>query len=364
MFKLVTDVGLRRPAALLGIEPFSTLWQSLGGYFRDPRLRQLFGRYATYCGASPFLAPATLMLIAHVERMGVWSVAGGMHQIAEALAGLAIHHGATFHYNTHVSRIETYNGRASGITLMDGTRIAADAVVFGGDVAALSAGLLGERARRAARASPPEERSLSAVTHATITDVKGFPLTRHNVFFSRDYAAEFRDISVAGRLPSDPTVYVCAQDRDGSDQPPAESPERLFAIVNAPACGDSATLSSEEIDICTIATSRTLARSGLNLHLAPDTAIHTAPADFARLFPATGGALYGMASHGWQASFRRPTALSRIPGLYLAGGSVHPGPGVPMAAMSGRLAASRIMQDRALTRRSFPAVMRGGISTR
>jgi 1-hydroxycarotenoid 3,4-desaturase len=184
------------------------------------------------------------------------------------------------------------------------------------------------------------------------------------VFFSQDYAAEFRDICGADRLPSDPTVYVCAQDRGGTDAPPSLNPERLFLIINAPARGDIAPFRPEEIERCKIATCKTLARSGLKLTMSPATATVTQPADFARLFPATGGALYGMASHGWQASFRRPSARSKIPGLYLAGGSVHPGPGVPMAAMSGRLAASRIMQDLASTRRSIPAAMRGGISTR
>jgi 1-hydroxycarotenoid 3,4-desaturase len=364
MLKLITGVGLRRPTALLGIEPFATLWNALGSYFKDARLCQLFGRYATYCGASPFQAPATLMLIAHVERMGVWSVKGGMHQIAEAMSALAIRHGAAFRYNTHVQRIITDRGRASGVELADGERIDADVVLFGGDVAALSTGLLGPAVNRAAPATKVKDRSLSALTISAVADLEGFPLPRHTVFFSRDYQAEFQDICGAERLPSDPTVYVCAQDRGGTDAPPSSNPERLFLIINAPARGDTAPLHPEEIERCKTATCQTLARAGLKLTLEPTTATVTGPAEFAQLFPATGGALYGMASHGWQASFRRPSARSKIQGLYLAGGSVHPGPGVPMAAMSGRLAASRIMQDLASMRRSTPVAMRGGILTR
>ena len=364
MLRLVTDVGFKRPAALFGIEPFSTLWGSLGSYFADPRLRQLFARYATYCGSSPFLAPATLMLIAHVERLGVWSVTGGMHRIAVALADLATARGARFRFCAHVSRIVTGSGRVSGVILADGTRIDADTVVFGGDVAALGSGLLGPAVTRAARATKIKERSLSAFTIAAVADAGTFPLTRHSVFFSNDTRAEFRDISGAERLPTDPTVYVCAQDRDGTTGAPSATPERLFCIVNAPARGDTAPPSPEEIERCKTTTCRTLARSGLRFTMHPDTTAITTPTDFARLFPATGGALYGMASHGWRASFQRPTAKSRVPGLYLVGGSVHPGPGVPMAAMSGRLAASRIMQDLASMRRSIPAAMPGGILTR
>ncbi|MDW8445164.1 MAG: hypothetical protein RML45_13565 [Acetobacteraceae bacterium] len=90
----------------------------------------------------------------------------------------------------------------------------------------------------------------------------------------------------------------------------------------------------------------------------------TEPTAWARLFPATGGALYGRDLAGWRASFQRPGAKTRIPGLYLAGGSVHPGPGVPMALMSGRLAAWALMADRASTRRFHRAAMPGGMSMR
>ena len=88
-----------------------------------------------------------------------------------------------------------------------------------------------------------------------------------------------------------------------------------------------------------------LARSGLDITLAPDAVTVTTPSDFDRLFPATGGALYGPASHGWQASFQRAGVKTRLPGLYLAGGSVHPGPGLPMATLSGRMAAAQLLAD-------------------
>ena len=80
---------------MFGISPFATLWKALGEHFRDPRLRQLFGRYATYSGSSPFQAPATLMLIAHVEQQGVWLVEGGMVRLAQAMSALATSLGAT-----------------------------------------------------------------------------------------------------------------------------------------------------------------------------------------------------------------------------------------------------------------------------
>ena len=96
-FSLTARVGLRNLRELIAIRPFESLWRAVSRHFRDPRLRQLYGRYATYCGSSPFAAPATLMLVAHVEQDGVWMVQGGMHRVAGALANLARLAGATIH---------------------------------------------------------------------------------------------------------------------------------------------------------------------------------------------------------------------------------------------------------------------------
>ena len=352
---------------LLALSPFATLWSALGEHFRDPRLRQLFGRYATYCGTSPFFAPATLMLIAHVEREGVWLVEGGMHRLALALAALATRHGATLRYGAQVSEIRVDGGRASGVRLAGGERVDADAVVLNADVAALSAGLFGAAA---ARAAPRERapRSLSALTWAMVAPTTGFPLRRHNVFFSSDYASEFADVFDRDRLPETPTVYVCAQDRDDSDAVPP-GPERLLCLVNAPPSGDRKAFSDTEIDRCATRSFHLLEACGLMVERTPEHTLTTTPADWERLFPATGGALYGRAMRGSMAAFRRPGARTALPGLYLAGGSVHPGAGLPMAALSGRQAAASAIADLTRARRASTVPFRrtatlGGTPTR
>ncbi len=362
LMRMHGDLGLRGLAVLASLGPMRSLWGALGRHFHDPRLRQLFARYATYCGSSPWQAPATLMLVTQVELDGVWSVQGGMHALARSLAGLAARSGVTLRYGARVAAIDVSGGRANGVQLDSGEYIDADSVVFNGDRSALGQGLLGEAAATATAPLPPSQRSLSALTWSLHAATDGFPLERHNVFFQPDYRREFDDIFGHGRLPATPTVYVCAQDR-GCPGTATPARDRLLMLVNAPAEARRV-LTEAEIDRCESHSFSLLARYGLTIRRTPQNSLRTTPSDFHRMFPGSAGALYGMATHGWMSAFRRPGAQSRIPGLYLAGGSVHPGPGVPMAAMSGQLAAATLMAHLDSTSRSRPVVISGGMSMR
>jgi 1-hydroxycarotenoid 3,4-desaturase len=340
--QLVARAGV---GAMLQTKPFSTLWGALGTYFQDPRLRQLFGRYATYCGSSPFSAPATLMLIAHVEQEGVWLIEGGMHQLAQALAKLVEAKGGTLRYSSPVSEILVSDGSACGVRLANGALLEADAVISNADTNAIATGRLGEAARKAVPATKPSARALSAITWTCVAQTEGFHLSRHTVFFSQNYKAEFERIVQQNRLPDDPTIYICAQDRDDAGTLATKGAERLLILINAPATGDLRPFSPQEIAACERNTFTALARHGLKVEASPQARQITAPQDFERMFPATGGALYGRATIGALSSFQRPGARSRFQRLYLAGGSVHPGAGVPMVALSGQMAAQAAMQD-------------------
>lgn len=357
---LMWRIGLWRVGALLAIRPYESLWKVLHEHFDDPRLIQLFGRYTTYCGSSPFLTPATLMLVAHVEAGGVWAIDGGISALAAALERIARRMGVAFRYSTAVEQIKIAKGRACGVTLADGEYVCADQVVFNGDPAALSGGLLGPNAARAVRRVPEKARSLSALVWLAHARTSGFDLSHHNVFFSSDYAAEFRDIA-SGRPPADPTAYVCALDRGVGRKPAGR--ERLQVIVNAPANGGSHALSTREREQCTNAMLDRLNACGLTLEEPLPHRLVT-PEDFSRLFPGTGGALYGRASHGWAASFLRPGSRTAIPGLYCAGGATHPGAGVPMAALSGIQASEALIADLPSTSRFHRRDTAGGMLTR
>jgi 1-hydroxycarotenoid 3,4-desaturase len=360
-FELARRVGTL--SDLLSIRPFTSLWTALGRYFRDPRLRQLFARYATYCGSSPFRSPATLMLIAHVEQEGVWYIEGGMQRLASELAALAERKGAVLRCSTAVAEIVVVQGRVQAVRTEEGERVPVEAVVCNADASAIAGGLLGAEAMRAVRGTPRSKRSLSAVTLALRARTSGFELAHHSVFFGGEYRKEFDDIFRRGRLPSSPTIYVCAQDRRDAAPPNARA-EPLLLLINAPANADSPEIGDTELDLCEERIFRSLAVFGLGIEHWRTTVIRTAPKDFQRLFPATGGALYGPASHGWMASFMRAGSRTAIRGLYLAGGSSHPGPGLPMAATSGRLAAAALQSDLVSTASFHTAATHGGMSMR
>ncbi|MEO1252795.1 MAG: 1-hydroxycarotenoid 3,4-desaturase CrtD [Pseudomonadota bacterium] len=336
------------PFDVLATAPFSTLWNTLGGQFHDPRLRQLFGRYSTYCGSSPFRAPGTLMLIAHVEQAGVWSLEGGMHALAQALADIIAENGGRIHYGAPASKISKIRGGGFEIEIAGGDAIKADSVVFNGDRAALAGGLMGAEIGAAVPGYEKGKRSQSAITWSAVAKTRGFDLATHSVFFSDDYEREFTSVFDESRPPEQPTTYIFAPDRDHAPGPQGEN-ERLFILINAPASDDPKAYDKDMMEACWRRTRAHLKTCGLEIDGAPERRVATSPSDFGAMFPGTGGALYGMATHGWQASFQRPGVKTRAPGLYAAGGSVHPGPGVPMAALSGMAAAEAIKRDRGLT---------------
>ena len=347
----------KRPSLIPALAPWATLARKLAARFDDPRLRQLFGRYATYVGGSPNAAPAVLSLIWHAEASGVWRVEGGMHQLAQAMADLAHDRGVAFQFSNSARRIETQSGKISAVVDATGRRHPCDAVVFNGDPRALVQGYLGRAATQSIAPQATEPRSLSAEVWAFAAEAKGPDLAHHNVFFGRDPDLEFEPIA-QGRAPEDPTLYVCAQDRGSAIAPPVV--ERFEIICNAPPLPHAA---NEDFQSCHQRTFQTLASRGLTFQDAPGPEALTTPQAFDTLFPASQGSLYGRSPHGMMAAFARPTARTKLPGLYLAGGGAHPGAGVPMATLSGKHAAEAIKTDLSLTSTSQATDMRGGMST-
>jgi 1-hydroxycarotenoid 3,4-desaturase len=334
----------QRPAIWPALLPMMSLSRWLAGQFSDPRLVQLFGRYATYVGGAPQKSPAVLGLIWQAEAAGVWAVQGGMAALAAGLARLAREKGVQFRCGIAAQHIAVNDGRATAVRLADGSEILARSITFNGDPAALAAGLLGPMAQGAVRASATRPRSLSAYVWAFAAQINGGApdLIHHNVFFGSNPAQDFGAIA-RGQMARDPTLYICAQDRRSLEAP--NSAERFEIIMNAAPLRAGTTPSPDETDQCQTEMLAQLSRFNLRFQTPPPRAALTTPQGWAGLFPASMGAIYGRSPQSLLAPMLRPTAQTRVKGLFLAGGGAHPGAGVPMAALSGQHAAAAILND-------------------
>jgi phytoene desaturase len=328
------------------VAPFTSL-RSLGRqYLRDPRLQQLFERYATYAGSDPRRAPAALATIPYVEQtFGAWHVGGGLARLATATYDRCRDRGVVFRFGADVVEVMLDGGRASGVRLADGEALPADVVVANADASHLYRDLLprtvaGPVLDRLARTTP----SLSGFVLLLAVRGRTAGLRHHTVLFSADYDAEFDAIFGPQPHPvEDPTVYVCAPD-DPAMRPDAGH-ESWFVLVNAPRHDprhgvdwDAPGLAERYADrVLAILAARGLeVRDRLLWH-----EVRT-PAELERATRAPGGSIYGTSSNGPRAAFLRPANASPVPGLFLVGGSAHPGGGLPLVGLSAEIVADLI----------------------
>jgi len=322
-------------------------WQTLRGLGRshlaDPRLRLLLERYATYTGSDPRRAPAALAAVPYAElAYGGWYVRGGLRRLAEALLDRCTELGVVVRTGTDVRSVDLVGGRAGGVTMAGGGRLPADVVVANADAAHLYTDLVtvpGALARLA-RATP----SLSGFVLLLGLRGRTPEISHHNVFFPADYDAEFDAVFGRAGPPrpvADPTLYVSRADD------PAAAPaghESWFVLVNAPRHGvggvdwDFPGLAGGYADLLLTR----LAARGLDVRDRVLFAHRRTPADLERATRAPGGAIYGSSSNGPRAAFLRPANRSRLPGLFLVGGSAHPGGGLPLVALSAQIVARMI----------------------
>ncbi len=314
-------------------------------FFRDRRLRQLFGRYPTYVGSSPYQAPSTLAVIPYIEfSLGGYAVRGGLYRIVEGLADLARAAGAELRACARVTRIVTSRGSVSHVELSGGERIDCDVAVMNGDAATLDELLGRNRNEAGENSAAPPDRSMSGVVFLFGLNRRLRGIQPHTVMFSADYRREFSQIFEHSHFPEDPTVYVNAPSVADRSLAP-EGGETLFVMANAPA---SHTVWDAK-KICE-ARSRILARLRRSGFPAFEGAITVSdvwtPNRLANRYLAPGGAIYGGNSHGWKNAFLRPANRSRkADGLYLVGGSSHPGGGTPTVLMSAAIT-TRLIERR------------------
>jgi phytoene desaturase len=334
-----------RVGDLAAIGPGQTMRGLSLRYLSDPRMRMLLERYATYSGADPRRAPAALLAIPYAEmRYGGWYLRGGLGNLADALLTRCADRGVRVHTGTPVLEIEAAGGRVHGVRLAGGEIVPADIVVANADALEVYRDLLPHK-RRAARL---RERSLAGFVMLLGVHGRTPRLAHHTVLFPRDYDAEFDDIvgrprrGVAAGPARDPAAYITVAD-DPLVRP--DGHEAWFVLVNAPPHGtDQASVNWTAPEMAERYANRildVLANRGIEVRNRVLFREVRTPADLQVATAAPGGAIYGTPVHGFT-GLRRPGNRGPVRGLFLVGGSVHPGGGLPMVMLSAKIVAGQI----------------------
>ncbi|WP_406674719.1 phytoene desaturase family protein [Nonomuraea sp. N2-4H] len=330
-----------RPSDLLAVAPGRTLDGLARRFFRDPRLRQYVGRYATYAGSSPYNAPAALGCVPALEHgQGVWYAPGGLARLADDLALMLKAAGAQVFLSEPVAAVEADRSRVTGVRLASGRRVRTDVVVANTDAAALYGELLPDRRRLRGIARLGPSSSALLVLAGVAGRTPGLP--HHSVLFSASYEREFDDIFRRRVPPRDPTIYAGCSAVDDDSQAP-QGAENWTLLVNVPA-RDPARWPMRVEAYRDLVLER-LAERGHDLSGRLRFADVFTPADLRDRYGAWGGAIYGSAHRGRFSPFLRPGNRGPRRGLYLVGGSVHPGGGLPMVTMGAKIVAGLVARD-------------------
>lgn len=306
---------------------------------KHPKLVQLFNRMATYNGSSPFLAPGILTIISSLEHgSGVYFPKGGMYSITKALVQLAEELGVKFHYSEKVTEITRLNKKVSGVKTTKSI-YHSDFVISNGDVVPTYLDLLPD-------IKPPSgilknERSSSAIVFYWGMNKVYKDLDLHNIFFSEHYEAEFDHIFRKKEIIADPTIYVHSSTKAEANDAP-EGCETWFVMVNAPA-----SYGQDWERIINVTRENVIRKLERNLnqkireHISKEWILH--PGLIEEKTASYRGALYGSSSNSvFSAFLRHPNFSNQLKDLYFAGGSVHPGGGIPLCLLSAKIVAGMI----------------------
>lgn len=341
----LTGAFLKALLHLNRLKPFSTLHHVNGKYFRHENTIHIFDRFATYNGSDPYKAPATLMVIPHLEHnTGAFFPDRGIYSIASSLEELAVKLGVDFHYNTRAEKIVLKNKKVAGVRFSGGDEFDCDIVVSDADIWFLYRDLLKENPfpKKWFR----QERSTSALIFYWGMEVRSSHLGLHNILFASDYREEFNCLFSKKVIHDDPTVYVFISSKVVEGDAP-EGCENWFVMINTPEnCGQDwnsmITAARKGIE------EKIFRMTGIDVKSCRKFEFVLGPAGIEEKTASYRGSLYGNSSNSMLSAFRRHPNLSAIKGLYLVGGSVHPGGGIPLCLSSAKIVSGMIPEYKKL----------------
>ena len=333
---------------VLGMRPGHSVAGTVRSFVSDERAAQMLDHFTQYVGSAPDASPAVLCGIAHMQaHEGVWYPRGGTGAVPRALASLAVDLGVEIRTRTPVQRIIVEKGRVRGVETQQGEIIAAGAVISNSDTVRTHRELVAEPSRSRFLSRRTYEPACSGIVLYLGLDKRYEQLIHHNFIFSADPHEEFESIYRRGEPAADPTAYVCAP---AVTEPEVAPPggESLYVLVHTPYLRPHHDWSKmfpayrkriiEKLE-------QTAGLKDLEQHIVFEKSL--TPQDIHDRYHVLNGAIYGLASHGrFLGAFKPANRSPDIEGLYLAGGSAHPGPGMPMVLMSGWIAADCVDQDK------------------
>jgi len=337
---------------LIGMRPGHSVAGTVRSFVPDERAAQMLDHYTQYVGSCPEQSPAVLCGIAHMQSHdGVWYPRGGTGAVPQALASLAVDLGVEIRTKTPIRRIIVESGRVRGVETAAGETIRAGAVVSNSDSVRTHRELLEGPTRQRFLGRRRYEPACSGVVLYLGLDKRYEQLIHHNFVFSRDPHEEFAAIYGRGEPAPDPTCYVCAP---AVTEPEVAIPggEALYVLVHTPYLRphhDWTKMLPGYRDTIIRKLVETAGMKDLERHIVFERAL--TPQDINDRYHVLDGAIYGLASHGkYLGAFKPANRWPDVEGLYMAGGSAHPGPGMPMVMMSGWIAADCVDQDKIVAR--------------
>ncbi|MBE2188077.1 MAG: phytoene desaturase [Desulfobulbaceae bacterium] len=363
IYKLTADIFLHQPlheykklikekkfpplSDFLFIDAFRTMHDANKSYFIDEHIVQVFDRYATYNGSSPYLIPATLNIIAYVELiLGSYYIKGGIHQLVKAIHGLARKVGVKIFLNTKVDEILHDGNQIKGIRIGKDTSYY-DYVVANSDVVETFRTLLSGFPAMTKKMEKIEP-SLSGMVFMWGINKTHENLLHHNVFYSKDYKNEFVEIFDSKIMPTDPTIYLAITSKTEKNHAPLLS-ENWFILINMPYINEN--LKKEEFDLMRQRVLNKLKEFGYDIESNIEYESIITPYDLQNRYGANKGSIYGISSNSKFTAFKRhPNRSKLLKNLFFAGGSVHPGGGVPLVILSGKHVADLIISTESLNK--------------
>jgi phytoene desaturase len=368
LFKSFTEIStflnLKALKTLLNIwkiDPFRTMHRANESFFNDERVIQLFDRYATYNGSNPYQAPATLNIIQHVEyNIGGFIPKQGIYSLTEAMHKLAKKSGVKFYFNRKVEEILLEKNKVEGIkyTKLDEQKFLErkgeqafdnydeqeyDLVISNGDVHFTYSKLLKDEKTKLARRYSQLEPSSSALVFYWGVEGKHDDLQVHNILFSDDYKNEFTELFDKKNLPADPTIYIYISSKINSKDTP-DNCENWFVMINTPYLNEN--ISAEKIEK---AKQRIIEKIKNNLKIDIKKKIIAekilSPKEIEDFTSSNKGSIYGISSNDRNTAFlRQKNRSKKYKGLYFCGGSAHPGGGIPLVVLSGKITSDLIQK--------------------